>query len=168
MAPLRAGAGRASTVNSSPERIGAGAFGYDFGALDDLDNLFTKSYTNLMYGRLSFCIQSEVLVVLIVCPSIRFGAFGNPSQLHLFIIAIMGWFPGLITWLRENSSNPGMKKLKQNMSMGRRVARGLLDSKRQELKDGASRKDVMSLLGLLLPLLYSICMAIESFSSSQI
>ena len=61
-----------------------------------------------------------------------------------------------------------MKKLKLNMSMGRSVARGLLDSKRQELKDGASRKDVMSLLGSLLPLLYFICMAIESISSSQI
>ena len=35
-----------------PKRIGAGAFEYDFGALDDADNPFTKSYTNLMYDRL--------------------------------------------------------------------------------------------------------------------
>ena len=34
------------------QRIGAGAFGYDFGALDDADNPFTKSYTNLTYDRL--------------------------------------------------------------------------------------------------------------------
>jgi len=33
-------------------RIGAGAFEYDFGALDDTDNPLTKSYSNLMCGYL--------------------------------------------------------------------------------------------------------------------
>ena len=37
----------------SLKRIGAGALDYDFGALDDADNPFTKSYTNLVYDRLS-------------------------------------------------------------------------------------------------------------------
>ena len=36
----------------SPKRIGAGAFDYDFGALDDTDNLLTKSYTDIMYEHL--------------------------------------------------------------------------------------------------------------------
>ena len=35
------------------ERIGAGAFEYDFGALDDADNPLTKSYWGLLYGYLS-------------------------------------------------------------------------------------------------------------------
>jgi len=39
-------------VNSHLERIGAGAFGYDFGALDETDNSFTKSYQNLLYDHL--------------------------------------------------------------------------------------------------------------------
>ena len=39
--------------NSSLTRIGAGAFEYDFGALDDSDNPLTKSYRNLMYDYLS-------------------------------------------------------------------------------------------------------------------
>jgi len=30
------------------QRVGAGAFEYDFGALDETDNPLTKSYTNLM------------------------------------------------------------------------------------------------------------------------
>ena len=34
-------------------RIGAGAFDYDFGALDEADNPLTKSYTDIMYGHLS-------------------------------------------------------------------------------------------------------------------
>ena len=35
-------------------RIGAGAFEYDFGALDDTDNPLTRSYLNLMCDYLPF------------------------------------------------------------------------------------------------------------------
>ena len=41
------------THQSSEPSIGAGAFDYDFGALENSDNKFTKSYTNLMYDSLS-------------------------------------------------------------------------------------------------------------------
>ena len=40
------------TISLSLDRIGAAAFEYDFGALDETDNPFTKSYTNLLYDRL--------------------------------------------------------------------------------------------------------------------
>ena len=39
------------TANLPPERIGAGAFEYDFGALDDADNPLAKSYTDIMYDQ---------------------------------------------------------------------------------------------------------------------
>ena len=65
-------------------------------------------------------------------------------------MAITGWFPGLITWLFNNSSDPGMQNLRRNMDQGLILAQELLDSKRQELKDGMAKKDVMSLLGLSL------------------
>jgi len=68
-------------------------------------------------------------------------------------MSISEWFPGLITWLFNHGNHPGIKNLRMNVAQGRAVARKLLDSKRQELKDGAVRKDVMSLLGLLSPLL---------------
>ena len=67
-------------------------------------------------------------------------------------MSITGWFPGLLTWIFNNSSRPGLKNLRWNMDQGRGIARKLLGLKRQELKDGAARKDVMSLLGLLPPL----------------
>ena len=35
-------------------RIGAGAFDYDFGAVENTDNKFTKSYLNLACGPLPF------------------------------------------------------------------------------------------------------------------
>ena len=43
---------RGLIVNPSLKRIGAGAFEYDFGALDETDNPFTRSYTNVTYDRL--------------------------------------------------------------------------------------------------------------------
>ena len=36
----------------SETSIGEGAFGYDFGALEDADNKFAKSFTGLAYGSL--------------------------------------------------------------------------------------------------------------------
>jgi len=40
------------TTNPSVKSIGAGAFEYDFGALDETDNPFTKSYMNITYDHL--------------------------------------------------------------------------------------------------------------------
>ena len=55
-----------------------------------------------------------------------------------------------MTWVFNNFRYPGMQGIRQNKEEAHSVARELLDSKRQELKDGTPRKDVMSLLGLLL------------------
>lgn len=129
-------------------RIGAGAFDYDFGALDDVDNPLTKSYTNVMCDCLRFGIR--VPAVLTICHVTSYACFGIPSQLLLFFMAVIGLFPGLLTWLCDNSSDPGMQRLRQNKDEAHKVARKLLDSKRQELKAGTPRKDLMSLLGLSL------------------
>ena len=66
-------------------------------------------------------------------------------------MAITGWFPGLLTWIYETSGHPGMQKLRRNKDQVRSVARELLDSKKQELKAGVPRRDVMSLLGSSFP-----------------
>ena len=63
----------------------------------------------------------------------------------------MEWFPGLLVWLCDNSSSLGMRNLRRNKDEAHNVARKLLDSKRQELKAGAPRKDIMSLLGMSPP-----------------
>ena len=72
-----------------------------------------------------------------------------------------------MTWVYDNFRYPGMQRIRQNKEEAHRVARKLLDSKRQELKDGTPRKDVMSLLGLLLPFFASSRAVVEDFSSSQ-
>ena len=60
----------------------------------------------------------------------------------------------MMTWVYDNFKYPEMQRIRQNKEEAHSVARELLDSKRQELKDGAPRKDVMSLLGLLLLFFY--------------
>jgi len=66
-------------------------------------------------------------------------------------MSVAGWFPGLLPWLFDNSSDPGMRKLQRNKEEAHSVAQELLDAKRQELKAGIPRKDLMSLLGSLFP-----------------
>jgi len=71
-----------------------------------------------------------------------------------------GWFPGLLPWLFDNSSDPGVRKLQQNKDEAHRVARERLDSKRQEMKAGVPGKDLMSLLGAL-PCFFSFWVVVE-------
>ena len=106
--------------------------------------------------------------MLIIRHSASFEAFGNPSRLLLFSLALSEWFPGLVTWLFDHGSHPGLRNLRDNKAQGRAIARKLLDSKRQELKDGAVRKDVMSLLGSLSPFFYFYCVVAEDLPPSQV
>jgi len=107
------------------DSIGIGAFDYDFGALDNSDNQLVKSYENVLIG-----------------------SFGAPSRFLILLTSIVGKFPGLLFWLATNNSSndPGIQNLRRNKEEAHRVARQLLESKRQELKAGAPRKDIMSLL----------------------
>jgi hypothetical protein len=75
-------------------------------------------------------------------------AFGNPPKELLFFKDVMEWFPsGFLTWFFEKSQSLGETKLRQNRDEAHRVARVLIDAKREELKAGTSRRDLMSLLG---------------------
>ena len=131
------------------KRFGTGAFDYDFGALDEKDNELTKSYMNVMYGRPRWTFAVPVPLITSSLFS-SFMSFGVPSRLFIFLMCVAGWFPGLLPWLCDNSNDPGMKNLRWNKVSAHTVARELVDSKRQELKAGTPRKDLMSMLGSLL------------------
>jgi len=77
-----------------------------------------------------------------------FGAFGVVSKERLFIINTLRWAPeGFATWMFERDQRPGMMKLRENRTYAHEVAAKLIEEKRQELKDGTSRRDLLSLLG---------------------
>jgi len=77
-----------------------------------------------------------------------FGAFGVVSKERIFIVNALRWAPkGFATWISERDQRPGMMKLRENRTYAHEVAGKLIEEKRQELKDGTSRRDLLSLLG---------------------
>ena len=54
---------------------------------------------------------------------------------------------GLSTWVSSLNKSPGMVNLRQNKAYAHEVARRLIEDKRQELKTGTTRRDLLSLLG---------------------
>lgn len=77
-----------------------------------------------------------------------FNAFGRPSKKQLFVRDMYKWAPeGFYLWVSHRDKRPGMVRLMENKVYVHEVAAKLIEEKRQELKDGTSRKDVMSLLG---------------------
>ena len=74
------------------------------------------------------------------------------------------WAPkGFATWAFQQDKGPASAKIRENMTYANEVASKLIEEKRQELKDGASRRDVLSLLGssyipyILFDIWYNIC-----------
>ena len=135
--------GLPTSTNSSETSIGAGAFDYDFGALENTDNKFTKSYTNLLCVSISFTVRADVMVTFY-----SFSAFGSLSKERLLLLDSLKWAPiGLLGFFLERDQSPGMAGMRENRKLAHEVARKLIEDKREELKNGTSRRDVLSLLG---------------------
>jgi len=70
------------------------------------------------------------------------------SKNRLFMIDVLNWVPtGLATWIFERDQRPGMVMLRKNREYAHELAAKMIEEKRQELNDGTSRKDLLSLLG---------------------
>ena len=131
------------STHEHANRIGSGAFEYEFGALEDSDNLLTRTYSNFVYvSTLHFDWASWFTM------HSRHESFGPPTKGRIFAQGASRWLPnGLLTWSFERSRSPGPLKLRQNRDEAHRVARTLIDQKEDELRAGTSRRDLMSLLG---------------------
>jgi hypothetical protein len=102
-----------------------GAFDYEFGALDNLDNPLTKSYTHLMYST-----------------------FGTLTRGRLFVLNLCQYLPSWsIQYIFEAGSGPAVQKIREHRDHAYRVGRELIEQKRREMVVGQSGKDVLSLLG---------------------
>lgn len=54
---------------------------------------------------------------------------------------------GFLTWMMERDKRPAIARLRENRTYVHEVATKLIEEKRREPKDGASQKDLLSLLG---------------------
>lgn len=77
-----------------------------------------------------------------------FDVFGGQSKGRLFLVDALRWAPTAFTaWVFEVDQRPGTVKLRENRAYAHEVAAKLIEDKRQELKDGTSQRDVLTLLG---------------------
>ena len=77
-----------------------------------------------------------------------FAAFGTLSKERLLLLDSLKYAPmGLLSWVLESDQDPGMASLRENRTYAHEVARKLIEDKREELKNGTSRRDILSLLG---------------------
>ena len=61
---------------------------------------------------------------------------------------LCGYFPSrFIRYVFETGSDPALQKARQNRFHAHRVARELIEQKRQQITVGHSEKDILSLLG---------------------
>jgi hypothetical protein len=102
-----------------------GAFDYDFGALDNLDNPLTKSYTRLLDSTFGTLTRGQVLVMNL------FQYLPDWSLQHIF----------------GAESDPGAQGIRENRTHAHRVGRELIEQKRRQIVVGQPEKDVLSLLG---------------------
>jgi len=126
LGPVSSPSTSSDTVNDKRLRYAPpGTFDYEFGALDNLDNPLTKSYTDLMYST-----------------------FGVVTHGQMFFMNLCRYLPGwLIRYTLEIGSDPTLQKARENRDHVHRVASELIEQKRQEIVIGQSEKDVLSLLG---------------------
>ena len=111
--------------------------------MEGTDNKLTKSYTNLTCDSFPFNIRPTVTIIL--C---SFGAIGMLSKKNIFVTDIFKLLPrGFTTWFLERDRRPGMVKVRENRKYAHEVAVKLIEDKKQELRNGTSRKDLLSLLG---------------------
>lgn len=75
-------------------------------------------------------------------------SFGHAGKMRIFAQNISEWLPGgIITSFLERSRHLGIVRLRQNREEARRVARTLIDQRREWLAAEAPRRDILSLLG---------------------
>ncbi|KAF8583570.1 cytochrome P450 [Ramaria rubella] len=107
------------------DAMGAAAFDYEFGALDEADNELSNSFRNLFAD-----------------------SFYKRSDFTIIFEALWGYLPlGLVGVMQKLMPTKQLKRLRRYMKVARSVARNILDTQTQSHAAGKEGgKDVMSIL----------------------
>lgn len=108
----------------------------------------TRSHEHMIIRRMSRFLDFEGTARLITYDSSDTNLFSHPSKGRVFFQNITKLLPrGVLTWLSERGREESLVMLRRNRAEVHRVAWKLVELKREELKAGTSRRDVLSLLG---------------------
>ncbi|EKM53348.1 uncharacterized protein PHACADRAFT_124964 [Phanerochaete carnosa HHB-10118-sp] len=104
--------------------VGEAAFDYHFGIMEDPENDLVRAYRDLT-------------------PLV----FSLPSAKAMIMVDILRLFPArVIEWIQDRQNNPAMEKARECERLTLKVAKELVDTKAEALKQGKGSKDVFSLL----------------------
>ncbi|KAF8645774.1 hypothetical protein AX16_007583 [Volvariella volvacea WC 439] len=106
------------------DAIGEAAFDCHFGALDDADTPLNRAYTNLLTD-----------------------SFGQLSKADILIQNIMEYLPmRLLNFFSDYMPSQKLSHVRHTAQLATKLARSLVDSKAEALRQGKGRRDIMSLL----------------------
>ena len=76
------------------------------------------------------------------------SAIGVPSRLKLLIIAMSPYLPyRILDLMYDYFPGEGLARARENRRSATQAAKDLVESKIQEIRDGKSGRDILSLLG---------------------
>jgi hypothetical protein len=80
------------------------------------------------------------------------SAFDVPTKLKLFIIAMSPYLPHrLLDLMYDYLPGEGLSRTRENRRVATKAAKDLVESKIQETRDGKSGRDILTLLGEVIP-----------------
>jgi len=121
------------------DAIGKGAFDYEFQAIAD-------SEKEVSSNELANCFRNYA-----------HEAFGVPNQAAIFMQEVMGWLPVRVAGLfYDYAPVAELKRIRYVTEVGFRAAQEMIDNKLEEMNDGKSKKDILSLLGTFLVFAFQI------------
>ncbi|KAJ7478616.1 cytochrome P450 [Mycena galericulata] len=106
------------------DAIGEAAFDYRFGAMEDEDNVVSRSYSNVLMDT-----------------------FGSPSDASLLALSLLQYVPRCIReFLVDHVPSARLQHVRHTAQVTTKVARELVASKSAALLQGKCSRDIMSLL----------------------
>jgi len=122
-------------------------YGSNFGALDNAESEFARTYHNLGTSSIPRSFPHSRPTVFHFDSPVA-GAFGVPSKLKILIVAMSPYLPHwMLDLMYDYFPGEGLARARENRRIATKAAKGLIEAKIQENRDGKSSRDILTLLG---------------------
>lgn len=125
-------------------RFSEAIFDSHFNALDNNDNPLANAYANIMFVS-SNSLNIVYWLNIIYC---RTDTFATMTKGEIMKQTLVGYLPKFaLSYLHKQFPNVRMEKLKKAYTVGRKVAKEMIETKSQACLEGKGARDILSLLG---------------------